>query len=265
MFLGLNEISDDRFFAQRLAGFQAVQPMHEDETIAVAPHQNGGFLPALQHALGNLLDYLGLEGRTTFDRNIDICDFEFLPLHHGRTRSFQFGRASGPARSEDDGGLGLSRRFRAQLIVLPSPSTSWLAARRAGGGTTRAIEVRLQWIGTLNFPRIPIDLETRQQLDIACGSASGLHADAKGLVTAGILGPVLLECVQGLVLVGKACFLVAAQHDRSAAGSLTARSHLQDGWDAASAAIPRGSRLRSGWLLGLRLWLRLSLRLRLLE
>jgi hypothetical protein len=87
MFLGLHDISEDGLFAQRLAGFQAVQTVHEDKTIAVAPHQDGGLLSALQHALGNLQDYFRLERRTTFDRNIDTCDFEFLALHHGPTRS----------------------------------------------------------------------------------------------------------------------------------------------------------------------------------
>jgi hypothetical protein len=96
MFLGLHDVSEDGLFAKRLAGFEAVQTVHEDKTIAVAAHENGGFLSALQHALGNLLDYFRLEGRRTFDRNIDACDFEFLPFHHGRICSFQFGGTTAP-------------------------------------------------------------------------------------------------------------------------------------------------------------------------
>jgi hypothetical protein len=39
VFLGLHDISEDGLFPQRLAGFQAVQTVHEDKTIAVAPDQ----------------------------------------------------------------------------------------------------------------------------------------------------------------------------------------------------------------------------------
>jgi hypothetical protein len=63
--------------------------------VAVASHQDGGFLSALQHALGNLLNDR-LERRTAFDRDIDIRDFEFLPFHHSFARSLQRGRASAP-------------------------------------------------------------------------------------------------------------------------------------------------------------------------
>jgi hypothetical protein len=37
---GLHDISDDVFLAQLLAGFQTMQPFHQDETFAVLPHQD---------------------------------------------------------------------------------------------------------------------------------------------------------------------------------------------------------------------------------
>jgi len=52
MFGCLHQISDDRLFAQCLAGFQPVQAFHQHETVAVAPHQDGTLLPGLQNALG---------------------------------------------------------------------------------------------------------------------------------------------------------------------------------------------------------------------
>src|SRR5262249_36361873 len=44
---GLHEISDDRVLAQLLARFQPMQPFHQDETLAVLPHQNRGLLADL--------------------------------------------------------------------------------------------------------------------------------------------------------------------------------------------------------------------------
>src|SRR5450631_3659801 len=86
MFLGLDEVSEDGFLAQRLAGFQPVQTVHEDEAVAVAAHQDGGFLPALQHAAGDFLDDVELERGTAFDRHIDVRDFELFALHHDPAR-----------------------------------------------------------------------------------------------------------------------------------------------------------------------------------
>src|SRR5437016_12888949 len=51
---GLHQVTVDRFVAQRLAGFQPVQPFDENEARAVAPHQDGRLLTDLQHALRDL-------------------------------------------------------------------------------------------------------------------------------------------------------------------------------------------------------------------
>jgi hypothetical protein len=57
MFLSLYDISKDGLFAKCRACFQAVQAVHEDKTIAVAPHQDRGLLSVLKHALGNWTDF----------------------------------------------------------------------------------------------------------------------------------------------------------------------------------------------------------------
>ena len=43
--LGLDQISVDRLFAQCLARFEPMQPVHEDEAITIAPNQDGRLLP----------------------------------------------------------------------------------------------------------------------------------------------------------------------------------------------------------------------------
>jgi hypothetical protein len=40
----LGEVSVDRLFAQRLARFEPVQPVDEDEAITIAPNQDGCLL-----------------------------------------------------------------------------------------------------------------------------------------------------------------------------------------------------------------------------
>src|SRR5690242_16626552 len=40
VFRGLHQISDDRFLAERLAGFEPMQPFDEDEAVAVATDQD---------------------------------------------------------------------------------------------------------------------------------------------------------------------------------------------------------------------------------
>jgi hypothetical protein len=57
----LGEISVYRLFAQRLARFEAVQPVYEDEAITIAPNQDGCLLSDFKDALCDLLDGLWLE------------------------------------------------------------------------------------------------------------------------------------------------------------------------------------------------------------
>jgi hypothetical protein len=58
VFLGLDEVSVDRLLAQCLARFEPVQTVYKDEAITIAPNQDWGLLPDIQHfarSLGRLL------------------------------------------------------------------------------------------------------------------------------------------------------------------------------------------------------------------
>src|ERR1700693_3999344 len=87
MLCGLHQVSDDRFLAERLAGFQPMQALDQDEAIAVTTHQDRRLLPDLEHALRKLLHGRGLERRAALHRHIDVRDWEFLALHHGWAHS----------------------------------------------------------------------------------------------------------------------------------------------------------------------------------
>src|SRR3981189_2637572 len=97
MFCRLHQISDDRLLAQRLAGFQTVQALHQHETVAVAPHQDRALLPGLENALGELLHGRGLERRAALCRHIDVGDREFFTLHHGPSPPAISPECTGPA------------------------------------------------------------------------------------------------------------------------------------------------------------------------
>jgi hypothetical protein len=89
---------------------------------------------------------------------------------------------------------------------------------------------------------IPQDLKTGHQLDITRGSAGGRHAGANGLVGGQVFGPVLLERVLCIGLVGKTGLFVAPENNVPAPGRLTARPDLQR--RRAASASPPSSPLR---------------------
>jgi hypothetical protein len=77
----LDEITEDRFFAQCLARLESMQTMHEDEALSIAPHQDWSRLPDLKHALSNLLHSLRSKRRTALYRDIDACYRELFAPH----------------------------------------------------------------------------------------------------------------------------------------------------------------------------------------
>jgi hypothetical protein len=68
MLRGLGEVSVDRLFAQRLARFEAMQPVDEDQTITLAPNQDGCLLSDFKNTLCDLLDGLWLQRCTALYR-----------------------------------------------------------------------------------------------------------------------------------------------------------------------------------------------------
>src|SRR5437763_8538413 len=79
----IDEIAKDAGLAELLAGFEPLQALHQDETIAVTPHQDRRLLAMLHDALGELVDRGGLEFGAAFDRDVDVGDGNRLALHHG--------------------------------------------------------------------------------------------------------------------------------------------------------------------------------------
>jgi hypothetical protein len=78
--LGLDEVSVDRLFAQRLARFEPVQTVYQDEAITIAPNQDWGLLPDIQHTLRDLLDDFWFERCSAFYRHVDVRDRKFFSL-----------------------------------------------------------------------------------------------------------------------------------------------------------------------------------------
>src|SRR4051794_10542817 len=76
----VDEITEDIDLAELLAGFEPLQPLHQNETIAVAPHQDRRLLAELHDALGKLVDRRGLEFGAAFDRDVDVGDGNRLAL-----------------------------------------------------------------------------------------------------------------------------------------------------------------------------------------
>jgi hypothetical protein len=82
MLRGLDQVSEDRLFAQRLARFQPMQAVHENEPLAIASDHDWSFLPDLQYALGDFLHSLWFERRPKSYRYIDLSERKFLTPHH---------------------------------------------------------------------------------------------------------------------------------------------------------------------------------------
>jgi hypothetical protein len=173
MFLSLHDISQDRFLAQCPARFQTVETVHQDQTIAVAPHQDRSFLSTLQHAFGDLAHHLRIERRTTFDRNVDICDFECLAPHHDLDRSRQIVLTSMRIVTHY---LNFQKRRLAGL----------LAPTRTVKQPKVTKEPKAQKIGARPAPRLCA--KKNNDTSFACGLSSAAHSDGgfpigRGMIT----------------------------------------------------------------------------------
>ncbi len=82
MFGGLHQISEDRRLAERLGGFEPVQPFDQDIACAVQSDQDRRLLAFVEHALGNFQHVLRLERRTALGRNVDVVDWQSFALEH---------------------------------------------------------------------------------------------------------------------------------------------------------------------------------------
>jgi hypothetical protein len=88
MSVGLHDVSDDGFLAQLLARLQTMQPLHQDETFAVLPHQDWALQADLEDALGDLLRLLGIERRAPFHRH-DVIRLTYTSLPRQRVKEIR--------------------------------------------------------------------------------------------------------------------------------------------------------------------------------
>src|ERR1700722_11002535 len=123
-----------------------------------------------------------------------------------------------------------------------APRSSAVAAPAQG------VVLALERIGVADVARVPPDLETGLQLDIARRAPGLLHAEACLLVGRGVFRPALLQGIVCCGFVGDAGFLAAAENDRAAAGRLAARTDLErrDVVGAGRCCEPRGQASGNG-------------------
>ena len=70
----LDQNAYDRFLAEHLASFEAMQSLHQDKALAILPDHDRGLLAYLKYALRHLLDGFGVERQPPFGRHIDVLD-----------------------------------------------------------------------------------------------------------------------------------------------------------------------------------------------
>src|SRR5260370_1485771 len=81
----LHQVAADRGLAELLAGFEAMQPLDQDEALAVRPHQDRGLLAGFEHALGDLAHAFRIERGAALHRHVDVRDRKNLGLQHVRS------------------------------------------------------------------------------------------------------------------------------------------------------------------------------------
>jgi hypothetical protein len=134
-----------------------------------------------------------------------------------------------------------------QVVRAPAARTPDVRSWRLGDLSVARARVHFavrEGIGSFDALRIPQDLKTGHQLDITRRSAGGRHAGANGLVGDRVFGPILLERVLCISLVGKTGLFVAPENNAPAPGRFTARPDLKRGRTAASSPPSLSFRLR---------------------
>src|SRR5207253_2304718 len=87
--LGCDQDTEYRRLAERLAGFEPMQSLDQNEAVSVAPNGNGGLLSDLQHAFRDLPDDFGLDGFLLLRGNEDLLDREAFGLGITRLRFYR--------------------------------------------------------------------------------------------------------------------------------------------------------------------------------
>jgi hypothetical protein len=80
--LSRDQDSDDGFFAKRLARFQPMMPLDQNEAVFVGPNENWSLLSDFQNALSDFSNHLGFESFPSLHRNVNLVDWEAFRFEH---------------------------------------------------------------------------------------------------------------------------------------------------------------------------------------
>lgn len=83
----LDKVGEDRLLTERLAGFEAMQALDQDEPVAVFTNQDRRRLTLIQDALGDGRDFDGVERRPPLCRHIDARHSQRFRLQHHQNLS----------------------------------------------------------------------------------------------------------------------------------------------------------------------------------
>jgi len=80
--LGRDQQPDDGPFPERLARFQPMQPLDQNEAVFVRPNENWSLLSDVQNARRDFLNHFGFESFSPFHGNVDLVDWEAFRFEH---------------------------------------------------------------------------------------------------------------------------------------------------------------------------------------
>src|SRR3954468_1763502 len=83
--LGRDQDAENGRLAERLAGFEPMQSIDQNEAVSVAPNGNGGLLSNVQHAFRDLPDDFGVDGFLLLRGNENLLDLEAFRFGHNLT------------------------------------------------------------------------------------------------------------------------------------------------------------------------------------
>ena len=80
--LGRDQQSDDGAFPKRLARFQPMQPLDQNEAVFVRPNENWSLLSDFQNARRDFLNHFRFESLSPLHGNVDLVDWEAFRFEH---------------------------------------------------------------------------------------------------------------------------------------------------------------------------------------
>jgi hypothetical protein len=82
VFSGLDEETENGFFTERFGGFQPMQTFNKHESSAVRPYLDRRLLALVEHARGDFVYAFLINGRTSLNWHVDVCNRDGFALQH---------------------------------------------------------------------------------------------------------------------------------------------------------------------------------------